>query len=371
MKKILLATTAVAGVAALAAQASAAEAPTLSISGSVEYQYNFYDNDDDNPVINNTTGGGTGAVNSLGQDIRQDNVTSAIIFNASGTADNGLTYGALFDFRMNVTNDESYLYFADSWGRIHFGDDDGATANLTYGGEAALAGTGGFDGNAGNYWQNNGVSAVSGPSTTGATDDSSKLVYYTPNFSGFAAAASFSPDTGFTNATNAAGVNSNIIEVAATYDGNFDAISLGLNAGYRHATASEQNEDVSAFEVGGKIGFGGFTIAGAYGDNGDSGCATGTAGCDAGFYWDVGVGYGAGPFKVGAGYFASEANAGGAATKDDEVEIFTVGGTYTIAQGLIAFAEYNNGEFTNGANAGAANETLENQGFLIGSRVSF
>ncbi len=368
MKKILFATTAVAGVAALAAQASAAEAPTLSISGSVEYQYNFYDND-----RGGSLGTGAEAVGdaSVGQDIRQDNVTSAIIFNASGTADNGLTYGALFDFRMNVTNDESYIYFADSWGRIHFGDDDGATANTTYGGEAALAGTGGFDGNASNYWDTNGVSAVTGPSTLGASDDSSKLVYYTPNFSGFSAAASFSPDGGTTANTNNGG-NRNIIEIAAQYDGNFDSVSIGLNAGWRGATPDNDvaTEDVSTFEIGGKIGFGGFTIAGAYGDNGESGCGAVTAGCDAGFYYDAGVGYGAGPFKVGAGYFASEATAN-SGVGDDEVEIWTIGGTYTVAQGLIAFVEYNNGTFTNGVAAGAATDEVENQGFLIGSRVSF
>ena len=46
-------------------------------------------------------------------------------------------------------------------------------------------------------------------------------------------------------------------------------------AAYRTADAVVSGtEDVSTFEVGGKVGFGGFIVAAGYGDNGDSFCTT-------------------------------------------------------------------------------------------------
>lgn len=367
MKKVLLATTAAAGVAV--AGAAHAEAPTLSLSGGIEYAYHFYDNDD------------TGT--SLGHGVHQDNTNSQIFFDAKGVADNGLEYGMRFDFRMNATSDESYIYFADSWGRLHFGDDDGVVANMTYGGEKALAGTGGYDGDAADYWSA-ATFAVSSPSTVGGTDDASKIAYYSPSFAGFQFGASFTPERTFTGSTgpntNASSTKAafpvrtiqNVVDVAAAYTGNFDAVTIGLNAGYRNASSTSETiiEDVSVFEVGGMVGFGGFTVAAGYGDNGDSFCPTALAGCDAGFYWDVGVGYAAGPFKVGAGYFASEATPAAGVT-DNEVEIWTVGANYTIAQGLTAFAEYNDGTISPSVVNGAAVNDVEQQSFILGTRMSF
>ena len=54
----------------------------------------------------------------------------------------------------------------------------------------------------------------------------------------------------------------------------------------------------------------------------------------------------------------------------DEVEFWTIGATYTVAQGLNAFAEYGAATYTNGSDPGDDKE-VDNSAFLVGTRLSF
>ncbi|MCG8507785.1 MAG: porin, partial [Rhodospirillales bacterium] len=83
MKKVLLATTAIVGVA-FVSQAMASEKPKLSMSGNVKFEAAFVDEDDV-----------TGSSNR-GYKFYTDD--AEIIFKASATADNGLEYGAKIEY---------------------------------------------------------------------------------------------------------------------------------------------------------------------------------------------------------------------------------------------------------------------------------
>ena len=68
---------------------------------------------------------------------------------------------------------------------------------MTYSGEKALSGTGGFDGGATkNVNVADDFGAPTGPSTEGATGDDSKITYYTPDLSGFQLGVSYTPREG-------------------------------------------------------------------------------------------------------------------------------------------------------------------------------
>ena len=93
--------------------------------------------------------------------------------------------------------DESYLFFKGDWGTVEIGDNDGAMSTMTYSGEKALSGTGGFDGGATkNVNVADAFGAPTGPSTVGATSDDSKITYYTPDLSGFQLGVSYTPRMG-------------------------------------------------------------------------------------------------------------------------------------------------------------------------------
>ncbi|MDJ0684187.1 MAG: porin [Alphaproteobacteria bacterium] len=379
MRKTLLATSAIAG-ASLFATAAHAASPELSITGSLEYQYHFFD-------VNTTDAGSDVQKNGNGHALSADNSSSEIQFDFSATADNGLTYGGRYDMRMinggSTTADEAYIYFTGGWGRVHIGDDDTYSDNAVIGGYAALTATGGYDGDATRYWDTNGLVSRTGPGTGGLADDESRIVYYSPNFSGFEFGASFTPDDSeFTSTTNPGGYD-NQVDVGVQWGGTFgDNVAVKLTAGARYAEGGENQEDLGAFETGGTVGFGGFTVGAGFGWEGDSGSNenlidAGDAKIDDKYYMDFAVGYSAGPLAVGAGVFYSEADGettAGSATH--ETIIYSLTSQYTLAEGLAAFAELNYGEFDNdGLNTNSdgvdRGSKVDNTGILVGTKISF
>ena len=110
MKKILLCSAALVGVAFAAAPAMAQVDVTVGGHTKNYVGYLSQDNVDERNV---------------------DMLTeSEIHFNAEGTADNGLTYGFHVETEADSADgfavEESYLYLASSLGRVNLGSEDGA-----------------------------------------------------------------------------------------------------------------------------------------------------------------------------------------------------------------------------------------------------
>ena len=222
MKKTLLATSALIGASVLAAgAATAGEAPVVSFSGALSYEYIFDDND------------ARAANGSDGHVITANEQQSELVWDARGTADNGLEYGANIQWRaMGVgaaagAFDEAYLDFRGSWGRLFIGAEDGVDGLIIPDANGIQVGTWGTDGN-GAIRADNSISTV-GATTSLAyyhdpihyTGDSNKIGYLTPSFSGFQAGVSFAPDPGdtlrsnFADAGNGNVAGSNAVELAA------------------------------------------------------------------------------------------------------------------------------------------------------------
>lgn len=377
MKKTLLGASALVGVASFAAApALAAEAPEISFSGALGYEAIWSDNDQE------TAG--------TGFNITGNEQQSELVWSATGTADNGLEYGANVQWRWLGNGagaggfDESYMDFRGGFGRVYLGSEDGVS-DLVAGtaGHTVQVGTWGTDGN-------NALRAFTVPggmntavhyyqSHAGMTSDSNKIGYVTPSFGGFSAGISYSPEG---NTGQAAGVNDGaaqkVTEIAAGYNGSFGDVSLTVDGSYgfgsdeannANAAAEIDNEDISAYMLGAMVGFAGFNVAAAYGNNDDSGCASNVNNCDAGDFWNVGAGYSFGPASVSVMYQEGTDDVNGNG-RDSESEIFHAGVSYTVAEGLSTYANYYNMDFSADGGLTAANKN-EADILILGSRITF
>lgn len=142
MKKTLLATSALAGAVALSATAAnAGEAPVMTFSGNLSYEYIFVDNE--NRGVNGTDG----------HVITANEQQSELVWDARGTADNGLEYGANIQWRaMGVDADagafdEAWIDFRGGWGRLFVGAEDGVDGLLVPDSNGIQVGAWGTDGN--------------------------------------------------------------------------------------------------------------------------------------------------------------------------------------------------------------------------------
>ena len=389
MKKLLLVSTAIAGVALLSSPASAALNMTL---GGYFEGYGLYS---DNNAPNSDP-------SRRSFDFRRDD---EIFVNGESTLDNGLTIGA--HTQLNIGNtadtatttlaptglgtaatttaaavvaavgattavsqtqlvDESYLYASGQWGRVNFGEEDGAAYLLQV---AAPSADSNVDGmrvyvqglNTVNWDANLAGLALSYQQADFRQAD--RLTYLTPKFNGFQAGISYAPDTSsaFINADNTTSATSsatssmplsdvasqfkNPWEAAARWDGRFSGVDLSLGGGYSSAQGENTtgtgpgivgSKALDTYNFGGNVGISGFSLGGAYKHTNNGIESTGAANDDT-KTWDVGGAYDNGPYHAGLSYFHDTLGNGlltGATGGDSSVHRYAVGGGYTFGPGM-------------------------------------
>lgn len=301
MRKLLLATTALAGVALIAGGASANDQDKLNVTlgGEVEFQAGFTDSD--NKKIFDA--------NSVTADERDRDFQTKVTVNvdASGKSDalGGVEYGGRVqlwnwaDYRDGYTGgtnsirtNEAYVYLQGGWGHVRLGDTYGASDMFIF---APVVGAGQIDGAYTDFLS---------PFTTQTlfaqyVDDdetSTKIYYKTPSFNGFQLGASYAANlydsgqnvvkfdqasTTPVTALNLATVvpndstlanYQNFVEVTGAYTGAYDSINVGLSGTLATADGNPNNtsafRDFTAWGVGGQVGYAGFTVGGSYYDAG-------------------------------------------------------------------------------------------------------
>ncbi|MEE8445938.1 MAG: porin, partial [Alphaproteobacteria bacterium] len=266
MKKGLLGTTALVGATALlAGAAGAAEAPSYKISGGTNFQFYYIDQDA------TTFKGGT---QDHGWYFGVD--SSEIKFDVSGTADNGLNYGYKVEIDTNTTGtanaDENRIQLSGSWGTLQLGDEDGAEDIMNYGGESLMGGTGGFDGDIGDVMETTLGGITAGPTIVGDSGDATKVSYYSPRFSGLQVGVSLTPAELSGNDKKLDTTFENGIGIGVNYNNSFGDVNIKVSGVYAKASAvnSATTNDVGSYAIGAVVGFGPFSIGGAWADNGDS-----------------------------------------------------------------------------------------------------
>jgi outer membrane protein OmpU len=353
MKKVLLGTASVLGLALLA-QPAAAQI-TVKLGGYTDFRAGFWENDVDT---------------STDREFRND---TEVHVRADGKADNGLLYGVQIEIDSAGTSlnyDEANLYVGGAWGRIEMGDQDGAADQLAV--HAPSVGIGQLWGDQDSFLQN----ALVGGDTLYALDssDSTKVTYFTPTFAGFRAGVSYAPEQNGGDsvvATEPNGGFSDWIEAGVRYSGEFSGATVALGATYSQAEGNDltttsggvttvtEIEDFSSWQLGAQVGFAGFTVGGGYVDYNDAVLTRNSTlpNYEPDSSWNVGVAYSAGPFGVAGGYLNLDDESG------DDYTIWSVGAVYTVAPGLAVQADYYNFD----------NEIVGDDGQLVilSTRVTF
>lgn len=305
-------------------------------------------------------------------------------FTGETTLDNGLTVGvhveADTDLGDNFNVDESYMYVSGTWGRVNFGGEDGAAYLLQV---AAPSADSNYDGikqyvNAVNYDVMTGavVGNVQWDYAQDVTGSADKITYLSPVFNGFQAGASYTPDTqdlGTFTSRGLNGVNEDDVadvfgsswDVAARYEGQFDAFGLTLGAGFTHVDLEEDGntgeDDLQAWNVGGAVTFGGFGLGVVYTENDN-----GLDGSNDTDILVVGADYTTGPWKLGASWYNREdelARAGFAA--DLDTDRYSGGVTYTYGPGMTFRGSVH---YIDHEVAGVEGDATS---FLLGTQVNF
>lgn len=423
MKKLLLVSTAIAGVAFMSAPASADV--KLDLGGYFRGYGVWSDN-------NEPTG------TSLREfEFRRD---TEIHFTGETTLDNGLTVGAHTEMKTGnnantVTTDEVYAYASGGWGRVNLGVEDGAAYLLQVGAPSADSNVDGMrvyiqgiNPTAAQGTAAAGVFGVNGAfASTVATGyvldydhaDFSKqdrITYLTPKFSGFQAGVSYAPDdTGYhggiaTMATDSgvglvtagtlttAAQYEDLWEVGARWDGEFQGFGLSLGAGYSaadvEATLSDAAlialaagsyyvNDVDTWNFGGSVAFSGFSLGANWMQANTDRTSETVAATSVGTSditretWVFGGAYDNGPYHLGVSYLDQETDydsnngTGGQliAATNYEADKFTVGGGYTFGPGMTFRGAVAWGEFdTPGATSASDNDFTQ---VTVGTDIQF
>lgn len=280
MKKFLLGTSALIGASMLAAgPAQAADPIKLGIEGYVSWLF--------------TVGNQSNLASTFGTGDRADQIKwdGEIQFKGRTQLDNGLRVGFVVELEAFTSGDQidkHYIWLEDNWGRFELGATAGAANQLHVYIPSATPG-GGVDTPDYFHFATPGFSSAVLWSTAGSDNadigDANKIVYFSPNFGGFQFGVSYTPEfTPFT-AGNICGSSSgsstsfgvctknnpgdyqHAIEAAIKYEGEFNGVSIAASLGGFFAD-SEANvgvfKDYKRVAAGLAIGFGGFTIGGAY-----------------------------------------------------------------------------------------------------------
>lgn len=312
-------------------------------------------------------------------------------FTGETTLDNGLTVGvhieADTDLGDDFSVDESYMYVSGTWGRVNFGGEDGAAYLLQV---AAPSADSNYDGirqyiDAVNYGiapaAFTGLGAAEWGYAQDVTGASDKITYLSPVFNGFQAGVSYTPDVDATAYTlnaegtaasrSLAGVTTDDVagsygsawDVAARYEGQFDAFGLTVGAGYTHVDQEENaagEDDLKAWNAGAAVTFGGFGVGLVYSDNDQ-----GVDGTDKDAeIWVLGADYTTGPWKLGASWMTRD-DENFAGTDELDTDRYSGGVTYTYGPGMTFRGSVHYIDHEVGTN------DMDATTFLLGSQVNF
>jgi len=342
MKKILLGTTAIIGAALLAAPASAevvnGNGLQLKITGYIEFLAGYISEDNDS---------------AADRDYEIED-RSELNFLVNGKTDTGLTYGGKVGFENisagnGLTVDEVWVEVGGGWGRVVLGDDDDALDGF----KQAPPGIGGADGSFDRF-------IIGGAPQTGngvSNSDATKIGYYTPDFGGFKAGITFTPNessngrtifrsdsrtvtstTNFTATvdpvTGAVTVTPNTstqfdltekVSIGAQYAGAFGAAKVQVGGGFTGADNSAPGgQDLEVYALGGRVGFGAITVGAQWVHQENF-----TANDDLDRY-NFGAEYGLGAWTFGANYYIADFD-----TNSDTDHALGFGAEYTVAPGLV------------------------------------
>jgi predicted porin len=213
-----------------------------------------------------------------------------IYFMGSTVLDNGLEVGARIELEGENDNDqidEAWVYFSGGFGEVRLGSDDDALAGACL---LPPGGTGNFSAFSPNQWGANNVGILgdnvvalsSNTACTGVDDssDAQKIIYISPNFSGFQLTMSYTPNGGDQNHTDDAGPHIGMpfnedaesrhnVSLYATYgfEGDGWGLDAGLGGSWEGHVEQQPGADRDAqqfYQAALNLTFGNFAVGGVF-----------------------------------------------------------------------------------------------------------
>lgn len=406
MKKLLVTTSALVAATAFAGVAQAADPIKLSLSGFGNVQVGYASNDDS--YMDTVLGtGGAVANETTAVDVKGNNEVN---FKGSTTLDNGLTISFKSELEaggrsMSDPIDEYNIAVSGGFGTIVAGADDNALEVIAMlaphkGGRLFDAGLSEGELISGTWVQQ--PAGISAPNASFVnTNDSESISFISQDIGGFTFGASYIPDAtqGDDAPAQPLAVNTqDTYGAGAMWNGEFSGASVGVNAGYAWADASNESaascsatvgavtgaavtttctpgaistlDSTNMWQAGAKFGMAGFTVSGNYfSQNMDMTVVSGMQDTT-NTAWEAGVGYDMGPYGVALSYFNSKAE-NQAGTSDDSIEAWQLTSQYAMGPGVLFGLGLGLVDFENGttnptvAQANAAN----NNGMVITSGI--
>lgn len=222
----------------------------------------------------------------------------------------------------NRTIEESYMYLSGGWGRVNFGEEDGAAYLLQVAAPSADANIDGLR----QYISTSVEGRLDYDQATSGT--SNKLTYMTPVFNGFQAGVSYVPTVDdAANGTVAAadetdGGLSDGYELAARYEGEFEGVGVTVGAGFGDYDGETATDDRDAWNAGLDLDFSGVGFGVSY-------LEEEVASDTDREVLVVGADYEMGAYKLGATWLNQDGDTG-----VDELDRYTVGASYAYGPGM-------------------------------------
>ena len=290
--------------------------------------------------------------------------------------DNGLTIGTHFEFDVDGADgsagvDESYLYFSGNWGRVNFGNEDGAGYLLQVAAPSADSNVDGIRQYVSPFVTSSATPAQPLLATAEGSLDydmdpsgkADKLTYLSPIMNGFQAGVSFSPDSdnaaSFGVGTESAGIDETY-EIAVRYEGQFQNVGVIAGAGYSHGennSAAATADDRDAWNIGLDLDISAFGIGAIYTED-----STATEDSDIETFV-VGADYTTGPFKIGISYLNSDEEQAGAG--ENEFDRYSGGVVYNYGPGMSFRGSIHHLETDNGTT------DADGTAVILGTHVNF
>ena len=285
--------------------------PSVKMSGSSSLNLHLFRNKERN------TDGGTGRGHRLAIE------SSKINFEAEGRAEE-FDYGLKIEFsgqsNESFSVSENRLKIKGPWGTLYGGDTFGPENKSAYGGHRLMGATGGWDGK-----MSRTMVAATGSfiksDMVGYTSTKTKLIYYTPRYSGFQFGLAFTPDgnhkgdaylgTSSQGAKHGNPYGKNTVVTSLTYEKTFAndlMMMLSLTnlsgKGIPGDVNSTKVKDLCAWGIGGQTYWRGLSFGGEYMDGGRSYVNTSDfEGNNAGKKYNLAAGYTFGKHRVALGYY--------------------------------------------------------------------
>ncbi|HEV7264039.1 MAG TPA: porin [Falsiroseomonas sp.] len=371
MRKFLLGTTAVVGAALIGATSAQAQtAPTVRVGGYFDFATAFVDD----------------SLEAAGVDYNSIAMYTdlEIVVAVRGKAANGLAYGADIELQTDaggagstsLNTDEAWGFISSpTLGTLQFGDQDSAANQLVVSAPTL------HQSSPSGVWIDFAINNQYINSSLNDGNDSTKIVYLSPQFFGFDFGISYAPNNGegesqfFGNGDlrrdETAGSIHNEISAGLRYRGSFGNVGLAAAFGFMtgDAPAGSGLEDPTAYQVGAAVTAYGLTVGAHYLWGEYSAPTFGRAGIAPGLDDSSSLNFGAvyrmGAFAVNAFYAIGEQDFGAV---EREQTAWGIGATYALAPGMELWATYNDIDDENFAGTTADRDLSI---FALGVRLAF